>query len=195
LNLSVGSAGAVNFNTTQHLNSMTLNGPAALSSGGLAVLTNALTINAPSGTLNLNNGYLIVDYTPPASTPFGTIGGYLTAGYAGGNWTGTSGSIRSSTASSATSTAVGYAESATALGSTGGTWGGQSVDGSAVLVHTVRIGNANLDTTVNVIDFNLLALNYNQANKGWSGGDFNYDGTTNIQDFNLLATNYNQPSV
>jgi alpha-L-arabinofuranosidase len=51
-------------------------------------------------------------------------------------------------------------------------------------------GDANRDGTVNVLDFNALAANFNQAGMTWSDGDFNYDGTVNLLDLNAIATNY-----
>jgi len=67
---------------------------------------------------------------------------------------------------------------------------GQTVVGPAVLVRFTWFGDANLDTTVDSIDFNLLASNFGAINKHWSDGDFNYDHTVNTTDFNLLASNF-----
>jgi len=52
-------------------------------------------------------------------------------------------------------------------------------------------GDINLDGTVNVGDFNILAGNYlSSTTGGWSAGDLNDDGVVNVGDFNLLAGNY-----
>ena len=51
-------------------------------------------------------------------------------------------------------------------------------------------GDATLDGTVNLSDFNKLASNFGQTGKVWTDGDFNYDGTINLSDFNLLAGNF-----
>jgi hypothetical protein len=53
-------------------------------------------------------------------------------------------------------------------------------------------GDANHDRTINALDFNALASNFGQSNKGFAGGDFNLDGITNTADFTLLASRFNQ---
>jgi hypothetical protein len=53
-------------------------------------------------------------------------------------------------------------------------------------------GDANLDGSVNLIDFNKLAANFGQGGRLWFEGDFNYDGLVNLSDFNLLAGNFGQ---
>ena len=52
-------------------------------------------------------------------------------------------------------------------------------------------GDANLDKTVDIGDFALLAANFNTPSY-WGKGDFNYDGMTELGDFALLAVNFNQ---
>lgn len=52
-----------------------------------------------------------------------------------------------------------------------------------------RPGDANLDGTVNLEDFNLLAANFGGSGD-WTAGDFNHDGVVNLLDFNLLAGNF-----
>ena len=52
-------------------------------------------------------------------------------------------------------------------------------------------GDANRDARVNLLDFNVLAANFNQSNRTFSQGDFNYDGQVNLLDFNILASRFN----
>jgi hypothetical protein len=59
-----------------------------------------------------------------------------------------------------------------------------------LLLRYTAYGDANLDGSVNVQDFNLLASSYGHSSAHWYNGDFNYDGTVNILDFNMLASNY-----
>src|SRR5205823_5589370 len=54
----------------------------------------------------------------------------------------------------------------------------------------VLAADANRDRTVNILDFNILATNYNQTPRTFSQGDFNYDSTVNVLDFNILASRY-----
>jgi hypothetical protein len=57
-------------------------------------------------------------------------------------------------------------------------------------VRLVRNGDANLDGTVNLGDFNRLASSFGSTSALWDDGDFNYDGIVNLADFNLLAANF-----
>jgi hypothetical protein len=67
---------------------------------------------------------------------------------------------------------------------------GRAVDATAVLIRQTRLGDANLDGTVNLQDFNRIAANFGASAGPWSRGDFNYDGITNLIDFNRLAANF-----
>lgn len=51
-------------------------------------------------------------------------------------------------------------------------------------------GDANLDQTVNSLDYNILASRLGQTAVLWTDGDFNYDGVVNSLDMQLLADNY-----
>jgi autotransporter-associated beta strand protein len=151
----------------------------------------ALTITG-TGVLDLTNNALIVDYS--GASPLSTIRSLLVSGYNSGSWTGTG--ITSSTAASVAAnpaiqhkTALGYAE-ASALGLS--TFVGQDVDSTAVLVRYTLYGDANLDGTVDTVDFNLLASSFSATGKDWFNGDFNYDGSVDTVDFNLLAANFGQ---
>jgi hypothetical protein len=111
------------------------------------------------------------------------------AGYNNGSWNGTG--ITSSNAAAQPGYAVGFGDAGD-LGLVGGTFGGESVPGPAVLFRLTRFGDANLDGTVNLADFNRLAANFGATNSFWHRGDFNYDGNVNLSDFNLLAANFGQ---
>src|SRR5262249_12523802 len=69
-------------------------------------------------------------------------------------------------------------------------------------------GDANLDGTVDTVDFNLYAANYSFPNQGpafasadgapislWSRGDFNYSGTVDTVDFNLYVANFGRTTA
>src|SRR5207244_1595783 len=77
-------------------------------------VTKALTIDGgvmPTGTLDLTNNKMILDYSAPSGSPLPTIQAQITSGYASGSWNGNG--IRSTGAASGCtghSTALGYAE-------------------------------------------------------------------------------------
>jgi hypothetical protein len=127
-------------------------------------------------------------------TPFQTIQGYLATGFNGAAWTG-NGINSSSAATIAASanihkTALGFAEASTLSIST---FGGKTVDGTAVVIGYALSGDANLDGQVNSLDFNALAIAFNSSTTLWSNGNFNYDSFVNALDFNAIATNFGTP--
>ena len=140
----------------------------------------------PTAQLDLTNTAFVVDYTGTENTPFETIRAQIVSGYAGGAWTGNG--IISSNAN-ANQFGVAYAE-ASSLQSVPPIFG--TVDSDAVLLRYARYGDANLDGTVNLQDFNRLAANFGSADADWFDGDFDYNGAVNLQDFNRLAANFGQ---
>jgi hypothetical protein len=55
-------------------------------------------------------------------------------------------------------------------------------------------GDADLNSTVNGADLNIVLSNYNLTvgNDGWMNGDFDGNGTANGADLNTVLSNYNQ---
>jgi hypothetical protein len=168
---------------------LTINGGTVkLLANGTAAATgrvNTLTIaggTTPTAKLDVTNNAFVVDYT--GASPLNTIKAQIASAYAGGAWSG-----QGITTSNGDTThfAVGYGE-ASALASVPAIFG--TVDATAVLFRETRYGDATLDGTVNLADFNKLAGNFGQTGKFWTDGDFNYDGTVNLGDFNLLAGNF-----
>jgi hypothetical protein len=130
----------------------------------------------------------VIDYEAGAS-PLGDVGSWVAAGYAGGTWAG-NGVTSHVAAQNSGTLALGYAESSNVLGPAGGSFGGEGVDGSSVLVRLTISGDANLDGAVGFADLVRLAQNYNQPGRRWSEGDFNYDGNVGFADLVRLAQNY-----
>ena len=136
----------------------------------------------PRGKLDVTNNAFVVDYDDPS--PIDRIRALIVSAYNGGSWNGNG--ITSSNAN-ANNFGIGYAE-ASALTSVPAIFG--SVDSTAVLFRFTRYGDANLDGTVNLSDFNRLAANFGATDGDWARGDFNYDGNVNLADFNRLAANF-----
>ncbi len=66
------------------------------------------------------------------------------------------------------------------------------VEAGAVRIAPTLSGDADGNATVNLVDFNALASNFNtMGGMHWSDGDFDYDGNVNLVDFNELAANFN----
>ncbi|MEM6751123.1 MAG: matrixin family metalloprotease [Planctomycetota bacterium] len=52
-------------------------------------------------------------------------------------------------------------------------------------------GDANLDGTVDLVDFGNLAKDFGQPSVGWSDGDFDGNGLTDLLDLDIFAQNFN----
>ncbi len=59
---------------------------------------------------------------------------------------------------------------------------------SVTLDYDLHPGDANLDTTTDVRDFNVWNTNKFTSGTDWATGDFNGDGTTDVRDFNVWNT-------
>jgi autotransporter-associated beta strand protein len=149
---------------------------------------------AGSSQFDLTNNALVVDYASAGPTPFADIRNEIISGYAGGAWTGP-GII---TSQGNTNFGVGYAEASVVLTFAGSPpdalFLGDVVDNTSVLARYTRYGDANLDGTVNLADFNRLAAGFGNGTR-WDQGDFDYNGIVNLADFNRLAANFGQSAA
>jgi hypothetical protein len=168
--VSVGSAGTVNFQTTQHLASLTLaaGALAALTPGsGKALVTSALNIagapNAWTAQLDLANNNLIIP-AGGASTR-DTLANQILEGLTGDGHGITSSTALNTIANPAQNTTLGYALAGD-LSATPFTFAGQTVSTTDVLVKYTYKGDANLDGMVNVADLGILATNYGTTSGG-----------------------------
>src|SRR5207244_357464 len=113
------------------------------------------------------SGRVIFDYA--GATPFNTLRSQIVSGYNGGLWNGPG--INSSAAAADPTLAVGYAESSSVYSFFPATYSGESIDSTAVLVRLTKSGDADLNGTVDTVDFNLLAASFGQSGKSWFNGD------------------------
>jgi hypothetical protein len=54
----------------------------------------------------------------------------------------------------------------------------------------VLTADANHDGHVDLLDFNILAVNFGQSGRDGSTGDFDYDGDVDLADFNILSAKF-----
>jgi hypothetical protein len=161
------------------------NGTSAATSN-VKTLTIAGATNAWTAKLDLGDNAMVIDYPDGGPTPFDTVQNQIKSGYNGGSWNG-NGIVTSIPLAASGKTAIGYRESPGA-----GTFRGQTVDGSAVLMRYTLSGDSDLSGTVDLTDFTFLAANFNGTGKNWLQGDYNYDGKVDLTDFTFLASNFNQ---
>lgn len=170
---------------SQTLNQLSVGGTINLPANGNSVIrASQLSV---AGKLDLSNNTMILDYS--GSSPLSSVKGHLASGRNGGTWNGSTGIISSSVVGVASSS-LGYGEASTILGASGGTFAGQTVDGTAILIRFTKLGDANLNRTVDAADFVLLSNNFGASNSSWTQGNFNYDTTTDAADFVLLSNNF-----
>jgi hypothetical protein len=151
-----------------------------------------LTVNANS-TLDIVNNALAINFGSPANDPINTIVGYLQSGYNGGAWTGTSGIVSTSAASSGRVATIGY------LDGNIDTADSAAVGPNQILVKYTLVGDANLDGIVNFTDFAIVLKNFAQPGTDWAEGNFEYAANspsiqgTNFNDFADVLKNFLQP--
>jgi hypothetical protein len=138
--------------------------------------------------LDIGREAVIFDY-PPGYSSLGDVRFKVRDGYFNGAWTGSG--ICSEIAGT-TGHAIGYGEASALFAQFPATFMGQSVDETSVLVRFTRYGDANLDGTVNLTDFNRLARSFGSSDAYWTQGEFNYDESVTLADFNLLVANFGQ---
>jgi arabinogalactan endo-1,4-beta-galactosidase len=179
-NITKAGLGAVQFPNVRaaglivNAGSVSIAAGASPNSSASTSMVGSLSLGANT-SLDLANNALIENYT--------TVGTLL-------NDTRTAiQSGRLKTSMSAGGFALGYADNAT-LGRM--TFGGQPVGSSAIVIGYTFDGDANLDGTVNMQDFNALAGSFGGTSQFWTQGDFNYDGVVNSLDLNVLATFFGQ---
>ena len=195
LTVDVDVKGTAIFNSSQHLEALSIAGGLATLSpnGNRVIVTSNLSISG-GGKLDLADNDLILSYSGASpigswngSTYTGVIG-MLASGYKGGAsgaWTGPG--IR--TSSAGTLTRLGVSEASAALeiaGAQTALFDGQTVDATTVLVKYTYTGDATLDGKVDVDDFGRIDFSVSIAGRGWSNGDFNYDGKINVDDYGSL---------
>jgi autotransporter-associated beta strand protein len=157
--------------------------------GGNNLLTiNAATANAiqilGSGQLNVN-GEMIINYQP-GQDPITTIQQYLTSGYNNGAWNGPGlMSSDAQTLNNGLAYALGVADYAQAPGFVAGLTSNQ------IEVKYTLVGDLDLNSFVNGIDFARLATHFNDFDTNWVDGNVIYGSSiVNGVDFSQLAKNF-----
>jgi hypothetical protein len=157
-------------------------GAVQMSSSPVKVLrTSGLSVTG-GGKVDISNQQMTVDYS--GASPIASIASLVLSGFNGGAFNGPG--ITTTFIDSAH--AVGFREASAFSGNVPAVFG--TVDSDTILIRRVRFGDANLDNTVDLIDFNALAANFGQSGKFWQDGDFNYNGTVDLIDFNALAAQF-----
>ena len=150
---------------------------------GSLVLTNNGTTNAQAPLFNntatgtdIQGGKVVLAYSGTATTPLLTVDSLLTTSYNNNGFNNTTSQVRSTTATNLIG--LGYQD-----------------DGTAVTVARTYYGDANLDGTVDTVDFAHLISGFGNSFVFYFTGDFNYDNVVDSVDFNRLVANYGSPTL
>jgi hypothetical protein len=140
----------------------------------------------PSGfELDLTDGFFV----RRGNASFDFYNSRAAVGYNGGLWNGLG--INSSTAAaSAIGDGVGVARASTLFAGGGGTIAGINLQPNDIFMRYTLNGDADMNGTVNLLDFNRVAANFGATGTTWASGNFNYDTNTNLLDFNWVAANF-----
>jgi rhamnogalacturonan endolyase len=151
-----------------------------------ATVAPTYTIDSTS-TLDLTDNDMAILYGSGTS-PLSAVNAQLLAAYDGGLWN-NAGLTSSIAATQSGRTELGFGEAST-LGLT--TFDGLTLGGNAVLVKYTVGGDANLDGTIGLADYNAVLANYNGTRDTWTSGSFDYSGSVGLTDYNTIIANYNE---
>jgi hypothetical protein len=164
------------------------------SNGSRVMRISTLQVSA-SSKLNLNDNDLIIDYYADPEYPW-SPGGDIAAMLAAGRSAAPAGIYSPQANASGGLTTLAIAEASTVLGlayDETGSFAGQTVDATALLIKYTYAGDANLDGAINIDDYGRIDANVaTPGASGWFNGDFNYDGKINIDDYGIIDGNINQ---
>jgi hypothetical protein len=169
---------------TLELQNTTVGGNILLSSGNNKVFRATSLDVTTTGKIDLSDNPMILDYS--GSSPAQSIRQALQRGRSA---VPTNGLTSSFVAADLLHRALGYIESSTLLGPTGGTFANQNVDGTALLIKYALPGDTDLNGTVDAVDLGKLALHWSSTGL-WIDGDFDYSGSIDVRDLYLLASNW-----
>jgi len=156
--------------------------------GGIKPTQGLITI-ASGSTLDISNNAVLLNYgngtSPLAAVVNAVAWGAGNNGNAGNASNGAivSGTVIAANANSSTAGkyAVGYADHTEI----------STVPTGNVEVAYTLAGDANLDGSVDILDYQQMAPHYDEAGTyDWSQGDFNHDGHVDILDYQAMAPNY-----
>jgi autotransporter-associated beta strand protein len=141
-----------------------------------------------SGTLDIGNNRIIIDYSSPATDPIASIRQWIENGYYGLPGPSIiSSDISEDDVASGLSYGIGYADGADGLVA--------GLPSGEIEIMFTLLGDANLDGTVNAEDYTPFAEHIGESGMSWDDGDFNYDGTVNAEDYTLFAHNIGQSAT
>jgi hypothetical protein len=191
--ISISGGGQLSMGATSRLASLSIasGGRANVLAGGdKLLLTRSLSL-AGTGTLDLFDNDLIVDYT--VASPLATVASLIRSARNGGDWDG-AGITSTPAANNATAdTTLGAIESSDyqSVYGAGAPFAGEPTDSTMVLVKYTYYGDTDYNGLVDGDDYGRTDLGFNLQRSGWFNGDFDLDGDVDGDDYALIDLAFN----
>lgn len=191
--ISVNAGPVVTFTASQHFSSLLVasGASAAMRTGGNKLLvTDSLTIGT-SGTLDMTDEDLIVDYS--TTSPAATIQTLINSGRSGGSWTGTGITSTSARNRSPKITTLGLLLSTEyqAMNPSATSFDGETLDSTMVLVKYTFNGDTDFNGLIDFDDHSRVDAGMTNERTGWMNGDADGNGIVDFDDYSLVDQAFN----
>ena len=194
VNVTVAQGATLIINSNEHFASLVVNGtvrlPADFTGLVRTLRTGSLSIG-PSGQLDVQDNYLIVDYatTSPRAMIQSAIN--LARGPAG-DWSGATGLTTHAPYFLGTRT-LGVLEASEfrSIYPINPHYNGEPIAGNSVLVKFTFYGDTDFNGVVNFDDYSRIDSGFNNGRTGWLNGDFDGNGIVDFDDYSLIDLAFN----
>jgi hypothetical protein len=186
------SGARVAFDQTIKLGALTIKNLGTASAVGTNMVVSATALSLTgNAVLDLFTNDMILDYT--SGPQVAAIRTLINSARAGGAWTGAG--ITSTSAKNANPkiTTLGAMEASDfkSIYGASATFGGQSIDSTAVLVKYTYYGDTDFNGVVNFDDYSRTDSGFNLHKSGWLNGDFDGNGQVDFDDYSLIDLAFN----
>jgi hypothetical protein len=194
------NAGDVQVNSSQHLQSLSVNDGAQLRlvpGANALLLTQQLTMGQTARIDLADNDFVLEDASGFGRTrtpPLTMIQMLINAARNGGAWNGFGITSSSAGANPSHNTMLGAMLAADYALVHGGPFDGESPDDTAVLVKYTWYGDTDFNGRVNFDDYVRTDSGFNNHRTGWTNGDFDGNSAVNFDDFVLIDLAFNSQS-
>jgi hypothetical protein len=192
--LTVAGGASANFNLTQHLGSLAIDGNAALTPGGGNVLvTDALSLGTSARLDLADNAFILHSTAANRAADTAAITALIKSGFnldSGTLWSGPG--MTSSRGGDGASNLHALGVLLDDLAPAGGTgplytsFAGENVGLNDVLVRFTWFGDIDLDGAVTTNDYFLIDNGFLASKTGWINGDLDYDGAVTTNDYFVI---------
>ena len=193
VNVTVAQGATLIIQSNEHFGSLVVDGTVQLPTD-FTGLTRTLRIGSlsigPAGLLDMQDNYLIVDYTTASPRPM--IQSAINLARHQGDWSGASGLTTHAPYFLGNKT-LGVLEASDyrSIYTSNPHYKGEPVNGNSVLVKFTYYGDTDFNGVVNFDDYSRTDTGFSNHRSGWSNGDFDGNGVVNFDDYSLIDLAFN----